>query len=67
MEFAKSDNKEDDFKEESEFEADSTRSTRSSLNNFSILCGIASYFLLFIKSTFWTVLFGIFAFFVDMN
>ena len=64
MEFAKNDNKEDDFKEEGEYSEDSTR---SSLNSLSIFCGIASYILLFIKSTFWTVLFGLFAFFVDMN
>ena len=58
------DNKEDDFKEENvEFED----SARSSWNNVSIFCGLASYFLLFIKSTFWTVLFGLFSFFVEMN
>ena len=58
------DNKEDDFKEENdEFED----STRSSWSNVSIFCGIASYFLLFIKSTFWTVLFGLFSFFVELN
>ena len=35
-------------------------------NTASIIIGVLSYLLLFMKSTFWTIMFGIFAFKTDL-
>ena len=45
---------------------DSRAAKNESLNTMSIVVGVLSYLLMIMKSTFWTVMFGIFAFKTNM-
>ena len=54
-------NREESIEDDYHNEANNSNK-HESLNTCSIIIGILSYLLLFIKGTFWTVMFGIFSF-----